>query len=146
MMQRKKIDVDVVRNVLTATLEAFPKSGFVAGLLHQYDNLGGLSRKQMEDLYTKAAKIPTIKENWLATLEAEILKKPVRYKSPPVQVQAKPVFEKNEAAGNKIAAVLAKYPQHKRVLFLQSKYDSNEVLSPADITELERFFKVVSKS
>jgi hypothetical protein len=32
-----------------------------------------------------------------------------------------------------------KYPQHKRVLFLKTKYDNNEVLTPADITDLKRF-------
>jgi hypothetical protein len=44
-----------------------------------------------------------------------------------------------------IEAILEKYPQHKRVLFLKVKYDNNEVLSSAEITELERFYKLLSK-
>jgi hypothetical protein len=145
MMQRKKIDVDVVRNILVRCSEVFPKSGFIAGLLHQYDNLGGLSRKQMVDLHTKAQKVEDMPEKWLATLEAEILKKPVRYKSPTPPATPQPMLQKNEAAGKMIIEILAKYPQHKRVLFLQSKYDNNEPLSNTDIAELERFHKFIVK-
>jgi hypothetical protein len=38
-----------------------------------------------------------------------------------------------------IEEILAKYPQHKRVLFLKAKYDNNEILSPADVSELKKF-------
>ena len=80
--------------------------------------------------------------NWLATLEAVILKRPTRYKSAaPV---SKPLYEeKDKKHGEMIEAILAKYPQHKRVLFFKSKYDSNQQLSPADISELEKFNKIL---
>lgn len=144
-MQRKKIDVDVVRNILLRCQEVFPHSGFINGMLHQYDNLGGLSRKQMVDLLAKAQKVTDMPEKWLATLEAEILKKPVRYKSTPVQAHKTPLFVKDEEAGRMIDAVLAKYPQHKRVLFFKSKYDNNEVIAPPEKAELERFYKIAAK-
>ena len=35
-----------------------------------------------------------------------------------------------------LEAILAKYPQHKRVLFLKSKYDNNETLSATEMSEL----------
>ena len=80
--------------------------------------------------------------NWLATLEAVILKRPTRYKS--VTPVSKPLYEeKDKKHGEMIEAILAKYPQHKRVLFFQSKYDANQPLSPADITELEKFNKIL---
>jgi len=51
----------------------------------------------------------------------------------------KPMFEKNEEAGKLIEEILSRYPQHKRVLFLKSKHDNNETLSPADVAELKKF-------
>lgn len=103
---------------------------------------GGLSKKQLEGLHKKAVKVRTIPVNWLATLEAVILKKPTRYKS---QAPApKPFYEeKNSAHGEMIGAVLAKYPEHKRVLFFKLKYEKNEALSPLEISELEKFHKIV---
>jgi hypothetical protein len=53
--------------------------------------------------------------------------------------EATPLYQKDESAGQLIDAILAKYPQHKRVLFLQSKYNNNEPLSAADMTDLKRF-------
>lgn len=140
-MYRKKIDVDVILDVLTALLEAQPQSTFVKSLHQQYQERGGLSKKQLEGLFNKAQKVNTIPASKLATLEAVILKRPNRYKSaaPP----PKPMYEKDERIGQLMEAVLAKYPQHKRVLFLKSKYDNNETLTPAEVLEVERFHKLV---
>jgi hypothetical protein len=140
-MQRKRIDVDIVNDVLKAALLAYPDSSFIQSLLHQYQERGGLSKKQLEGLYQKAVKVKTMPVNWLATLEAEILKRPTRYKS--VAPAIKPLYEKNENTGQKIEAILSKYPQHKRVLFFKSKYDNNEPLSPTEISELEKFNKLL---
>jgi hypothetical protein len=141
-MYRKKPDVDVVKEVLNAALLAFPGSSFVQSLSFQYQERGGLSKKQLEGLYKKASKIKTIPSNWLATLEAEILKRPTRYKSSPPP--PKPLYSKDENIGRMISAILEKYPQHKRVLFFKSKYDNDEQLSGADISELEKFNKLLS--
>jgi hypothetical protein len=140
-MYRKKIDVDVVNDILTALLEAQPHSTFVQSLHKQYQERGGLSKKQLEGLYNKALKVASIPTNKVATLEAMILKRPNRYKSTPPP--PKPLYEKDERIGQLMESILAKYPQHKRVVFLKAKYDNNETLTPAEILEVERFFKVL---
>jgi Archaea-specific RecJ-like exonuclease, contains DnaJ-type Zn finger domain len=142
-MFRKKIDVDVIKDVLEAVLEAQPHSTFVQSLYRQYQERGALSKRQLEGLYHKALKVPTMAPNKLATLEAVILKKHTKYKSAPPP--PKPLYEKDERTGDMIAAILAKAPQHKRVLFFQSKYHNNETLTPAEMLELERFYKLFQK-
>jgi len=140
-MYRKKPDVDIISEVLKASREAYPNSSFVQSLSVQYEERGGLSKKQLEGLYKKAERIRTIPPNWLATLEAEILKRPTRFKStaPP----PKPLYEKNEKTGGIIDAILKKYPQHKRVLFLKTKFNNNEVLTSTEIAEIEKFYKML---
>ncbi len=140
-MNRINPDVDVIKDVLKAVLVAQPMSSFVESLLHQYEERGGLSKKQLEGLYNKALKIKTIPESKLATLEAIILKKPNRYKStlpPPA-----PLYTKDEKVGELLESILAKYPQHKRVLFLKSKFDNNEPLSATEMAELQKFSKLL---
>ena len=141
IMQRLRPDVDVVLDILKAVLAAQPLSSFTQSLLNQYQERGGLSKKQLEGLYSKAVKVKAIPPNKLATLEAIILKKPQKYRSalPPT----KELFTKDEATGELINSILEKYPQHKRVLFFKSRYDNNEVLSPADIAELQKFKKLL---
>jgi hypothetical protein len=140
-MIRKKIDVDIIKDVLEALLEAQPHSTFVQSLYRQYQERGGLSKKQLEGLYNKSQKVNTIPANKLATLEAVILKRPTRYKSAPPP--PRPMYEKDERIGKMMEDILARYPQHKRVLFLKSKYDNNETLTPAEVLEVERFTKVL---
>lgn len=143
MLQKKKIDVDVIKDVLEAMLAARPDSTFIKSLSHQYEERGGLSKKQLEGLYQKALKVESIPDGKLATLEAVIMKKPTRYKSAPPP--PKPLYQKDEHVGQMIEAILAKYPQHKRVLFFQVKYNNNETLTPPEITELEKFNRMLSK-
>jgi hypothetical protein len=140
-MNRIKPDVDVIKDVLNAVLTARPDSTFIQSLSYQYEERGGLSKKQLQGLYDKASRIKTIPPNKLATLEALILKKPMKYKSalPPTE----PLYKKNEEAGQMLEAILARYPQHKRVLFLRSKYDNNETLSVTEIGELQKFIKLL---
>jgi len=140
-MQRKKPEVDIIKDVLNASKETYPNSSFVQSLSLQYEERGGLSKKQLEGLYKKAGGIKNIPPNWLATLEAEILKRPTRFKSTPPT--PKPHYEKDQKAGNIIDAILVKYPQHKRILFLRSKYENNESLSAAELAELEKFQKLL---
>ncbi|AXY76726.1 hypothetical protein D3H65_23220 [Paraflavitalea soli] len=143
MLQKKKIDVDVIKDVLEAMLAARPDSTFIKSLSHQYEERGGLSKKQLEGLYQKALKVESIPDGKLATLEAVIMKKPTRYKSAPPP--PKPLYSKDEHVGQMIEGILAKYPQHKRVLFFQVKYNNNETLTPPEITELEKFNRMLSK-
>ncbi|WP_276479467.1 hypothetical protein [Paraflavitalea pollutisoli] len=141
MIQKKKVDVDVIKDVLDAMLVARPDSTFVKSLAFQYEERGGLSKKQLEGLYQKALKVEGIPENKLATLEAVIRKKPTKYKSAPPP--PKPFYQKDERVGQMIDAILAKYPQHKRVLFFLNKYNNNETLAPGEVTELEKFHRLL---
>lgn len=133
--------LDVTRDILELTEAAFPESVFVKSLHQQYLNRGGLSKKQLEGLYKIAQKVDAISAAKLSTLEAIILKKPTRYKSS--KPDPAPLYKKDEGLEKMITAVLEKYPQHKRVLFLKTKYDNNEVLTSTEITEIEKFFKML---
>ncbi|RYZ30428.1 MAG: hypothetical protein EOO10_02845 [Chitinophagaceae bacterium] len=135
--------VDVVSDVLSAAMKAYPESDFVQSLSHQYLVRGSLSKRQLEGLYKKAERIKGLPPNKLATLEAIILKRPKKYKSalPP----SEPLYKKDESAGHLIEEILGKYPQHKRVLFFQLKYKNNELLTPTETAELEKFHKLLIK-
>src|SRR5215204_608637 len=134
-------DVDVIKDVLEQTEKAFPSSTFIKSIHQQYLNRGGLSKKQLEGLYQVAQKVNTIPVGKLSTLEAIILKKPTRYRSE--KPAPAPLYKKDEEMGKMITAILEKYPQHKRVLFLKVKYENNEVFSSTEITELEKFYKLL---
>jgi len=134
-------DVDVIKDVLEQTEIAFPGSTFIKSIHQQYLNRGGLSKKQLEGLYQVAQKVNTISVGKLSTLEAIILKKPTRYRSE--KPAPAPLYKKDEELGKMINAILEKYPQHKRVLFLKVKYENNEVFSSTEITELEKFYKLL---
>ena len=142
-MYRKKPDVDIIKDLLDLLAVAYPDSTFIKSLSFQYEERGGLSKKQLEGLYKKAVKINTIPSSKLATLEAVILKRPTRYKSG--LPENTPLYTKNPTTGKLIDAILEKYPQHKRILFLQSKYKNNEAISPAEIAEIEKFGKLLLK-
>lgn len=142
-MQKKKPDVDIVKNVLEAAKKAYPKSEFVHSLAFQYEERGGLSTRQLEGLLAKSRKIEDIPANWLATLEAMILKKPRKHRSE--LPDNKPLYQKQEKEAQQVSEILQQYPQHKRVLYFKSMLDNNQSLSPADITELNRFHKLLKK-
>ena len=137
----KKKEVDIVNDVLEECILAYPVSSFVISLYKQYMQRGSLSKKQLQGLHSKASKIENIQHSKLATLEAIIKKMPTRNKSE--LPENKPMFEKDESIGKSITAILAKYPQHKRVLFLQSKYENNDLLSTPEIDELKKFEKLL---
>ena len=143
-MHRIDPEVDIIKDLLEAVLKEQPGSTFIQSLLQQYQERGGLSKKQLQGLYGKAGKVKSIPVGKLATLEAIILKRPNRYRSnlPP----AEPLYVKDPECGKMIDAILAKYPQHKRVLFLRSKYEGNEELTPAETGELKKFMKLVDPS
>ena len=137
----RKKEVDIVNEVLEECIIAYPVSSFIISLYKQYMQRGSLSKKQLEGLHSKASKIENIKENKLATLEAIIKKMPTRSKSD--LPENKPMFQKDESAGEIISKILQRYPQHKRVIFLKSKYDNNEMLSATELDELKKFEKLL---
>jgi len=143
-MQRLKPEVDIIKDILDAVLSAQPLSSFTQSLSNQYQERGGLSKKQLQGLFDKAKKINTITPAKMATLEAIILHKHSKHKSElPVNT---PLYSKNEDAIKKIESILSKYPQHKRILFLKSKSDNNEVLAANEIAELDKFYKLLIQS
>jgi hypothetical protein len=140
-MKAKKSRIDIINDLLEDCILAYPVSSFIISLYKQYQQRGSLSKKQLQGLYSKASKIENISLSKLGTLEAIIKRMPTRYKSelPPPQ----PLFEKDPAAVLLIEAILAKYPQHKRVLFLKSKYENNELLSALEMSELKKFHQLI---
>jgi hypothetical protein len=140
----KKNEIDIVEKILDACYKSNDFPLFVMSLMHQYEERGSLSKKQLQGLYYKAEKVKDIPASWLATLQAKIAKMPNRFKQTDA-IQASPLYQKDERAGSLINAILEKYPQHKRVLFLKIKYDNNETLSAAEINDLEKFSKLLLK-
>ena len=53
--------------------------------------------------------------------------------------------EKDEASEKMIDEILVKYPQHKRVLFLQTMFNRNRMLSSTEKEELKKFYKLLIK-
>lgn len=123
--------------VLEDCILAYPVSSFIISLYQQYQQRGWLTKKQLEGLHAKARKVVFISAERLAALEAIIKKMPNRQKT--VLPRPKPLLQKDTSPGHLIEAILAKYPQHKRVLFLKTKYDNNERLSASELKELEKF-------
>ena len=138
----KKDSIDVIDKILDACYKHNPDALFIMRLMHQYEERGSLSKKQLQGLYLKAQKVKDIPPNWLATLDAIITKMPNRFKSEIVSSTSS-LYQKDEETGKTIAAILGKYPQHKRVLYLQAKYNNNEPLTAAETTELEKFKKLL---
>jgi hypothetical protein len=134
-------EVDIINDVLEECILAYPVSPFIISLYKQYMQRGSLSKKQLQGLHSKASNINNIAPNKLATLEAVIKEMPTRSKSE--KPANKPLFEKDISAGEIITAILYKYPQHKRVLFLKAKYDNNDILSISEVDELKRFEKIL---
>jgi hypothetical protein len=142
-MIKKNSDIDIIFDILKAVLSAQPQSTFMQSITHQYMERGSLSKKQLEGLYSKAQKLGTIPVGKMATLEAVILKKHSKHRSEKPEI--KPMFVKDEKAGNLIDDILQKYPQHKRVLFLKVKYDNSEVITVTEVEELQKFHKLLLK-
>jgi hypothetical protein len=136
-------EINVLLDILKEMVKAHPGSVFVNSLYQQYCNRGGLSKKQLEGLHSKALKTSGISPGKLATLEAIIKKRPTRERAAATITAPLPV--KDESVGKMITGILAKYPQHKRVLFMQSKYENNENITAAEISELEKFGKLLLK-
>ncbi len=143
-MQRKKTDsIDSVNILLEECIMAFPLSSFVISLYKQYQTRGSLSKKQLQGLYDKASGIDGLAPGKLAAVEAIIKKMPSRFKSekPPLA----PLYEKDEEVGKMIDFILKRLPDHKRIVFLKSKYDLNDPLSTTELSDLKKIYELVMK-
>src|SRR5947199_1779739 len=136
-MNKKNTDIDIINEVLEACILAYPVSSFIISIYQQYQKRGSLSKKQLQGLFSKASAIENLPTAKLATLEALIKKMPTRFKSE--LPETKPLYEKEKTAGELIEVILAKYPLHKRVLFLRSKYENNQPISAMEVDELKKF-------
>lgn len=135
--------IDIIDKVLNACYQHNPDALFIMSLMHQYEERGSLSRKQLQGLLLKAQKVKDIPPNWLATLEATILKMPVREKA-----AASPSSIKQEEPSKEATLIdhlLAKYPEHKAVLLLKQKLQKYQSLTPPEQTELERLARLLLK-
>jgi len=142
-MHRIKPDLDIILNILKESLTAYPTSKFVESLLYQYQERGSLSKKQLEGLFSKASTVKSLSPGKLATLEAIILKMPNRERAPAAVTVSLPA--KDNLLESQLTDILAKYPQHKRVLFIKLKFDNNEPVSTLEKSEVERFHKLLIK-
>jgi len=142
-MNRINPDIDIIADLLKAVIKERPDDVFCKSLLQQYQERGGLSKKQLEGLLGKATKFTNSPPGKLATLEAIILKKHSNYKSTPATTIV--AEEKDENSLLLIDAILEKYPSHKRVLFFKLKIDNREILGQTDKEELDRFATLLLK-
>ena len=140
-MHKQKTEVDIVNEILEACIIEYPVSSFIISLYKQYMQRGSLSKKQLQGLFGKAAKIQNLPPGKLATLEAVIKKMPTRYKSE--LPSPTPLPGKDESLGEIMDAILVKYPQHKRVIYLKLKYDKGEKLNADDLADLKRFEQIL---
>jgi hypothetical protein len=141
-MEQKKPGIDIINEVLEACIIAYPVSSFIISLYKQYITRGWLTKKQLQGLHDKAQKINDLPPGKVAALEAIINKMPNRYKSE-TPATLKPLYEKDESTGQLIEVILKKYPQHKRVLFLKSKYQNNEPLTTGELADLKNFSRLI---
>ena len=143
MKHRINPDLDVIADLLKAVIKVRPEDEFCKSLLQQYQERGGLSKKQLEGLLGKATKFTDSPPGKLATLEAIILKKHTNHKSQVASITVPE--EKDETSIKLIEDILQKYPGHKRVLLFKMKIDKNELLIPAEKDELNKFAKILLK-
>lgn len=139
----RKPVIDSINILLEECIMAYPLSSFIISLYKQYQQRGSLSKKQLQGLYDKASRIEGLAPGKLAAVEAIIKRMPTRFKSS--IPENKPLYEKNEEVGSMLNFILSKNPAHKRVLFLKTKYDNNEILTPVELSELKKFAEVFKK-
>lgn len=132
---------DIISKVLELCYEHNKDALFTMSLMHQYEERGWLTRKQLEGLHNKASKIKDINPALLATLQATINKMPVRDKTP-VVTTVKP-DEKSDNINKQVQQILEKYPQHKAILNFQHKLKNKIELTPNEITQLNKLHKLL---
>lgn len=147
-MLSKNKKIDVIEKLLSLCYTHNKDALFIMSLMHQYEERGSLSKKQLEGLLLKAKKIKEIPAHQIAAVEAIVLKMPTRDKTP-VKKTTTPTT--NEAQAQIIASlaqtdqILALYPAHKQVLLLKSKLSTHQPLTPQEQADLTKFVKILVK-
>jgi hypothetical protein len=146
-MLSKNKKIDVIDKLLSLCYEHNKDALFIMSLMHQYEERGSLSKKQLQGLLLKAQKIKEIPAHQIAAVEAIVLKMPTRDKTPVKKTI--PAISEAEA---QIAAALAQteqilavYPSHKQVLLLRSKLMSHQSLTTQEQADLSKFVKILIK-
>jgi hypothetical protein len=146
-MLSKNKKIDVIEKLLALCYEHNKDALFIMSLMHQYEERGSLSKKQLQGLLLKAQKIKEIPAHQIAAVEAIVLKMPTRDKTP-----VQKTTPANSEAETQIAAALAQteqilavYPFHKQVLLLRSKLMSHQSLTPQEQADLNKFVKILLK-
>lgn len=146
-MLPKNKKIDVIDKLLSLCYEHNKDALFIMSLMHQYEERGSLSKKQLQGLLLKAQKIKEIPAHQIAAVEAIVLKMPTRDKTP-VQKTTSAISD----AETQIAAALAQteqilvlYPSHKQVLLLRSKLMSHQSLTFQEQADLTKFVKILVK-
>lgn len=146
-MLSKNKKIDVIDKLLSLCYAHNKDALFIMSLMHQYEERGSLSKKQLEGLLLKAQKIKEIPAHQIAAVEAIVLKMPTRDKTP-VQ-KTTPVINEAQAQISTALAqadqILALYPAHKQVLLLKSKLTSHQLLTPQEQADLTKFVKMLVK-
>jgi hypothetical protein len=146
-MLSKNKKIDVIDKLLSLCYAHNKDALFIMSLMHQYEERGSLSKKQLQGLLLKAQKIKEIPAHQIAAVEAIVLKMPNRDKTP-VQKTTPAISEAEAqiaAARTQTEQVLAVYPSHKQVLLLRSKLMSHQSLTPQEQADLTKFVKILVK-
>jgi hypothetical protein len=146
-MLSKNKKIDVIDKLLSLCYAHNKDALFIMSLMHQYEERGSLSKKQLQGLLLKAQKIKEIPAHQIAAVEAIVLKMPNRDKTP-VQKTTPAISEAEAqiaAARAQTEQVLAVYPSHKQVLLLRSKLVSHQSLTPQEQADLTKFVKILVK-
>jgi hypothetical protein len=136
-MLSKNKKIDVIEKLLALCYEHNKDALFIMSLMHQYEERGSLSKKQLQGLLLKAHKIKEIPPHQIAAVEAIVLKMPTRDKTP--------VQKSTPASLAQTDQILAVYPSHKQVLLLRSKLLSHQSLTPQEQADLTKFVKILIK-
>ena len=146
-MLSKNKKIDVIDKLLSLCYAHNKDALFIMSLMHQYEERGSLSKKQLEGLLLKAQKIKEIPAHQIAAVEAIVLKMPTRDKTP-VQKTTPGINEAQAQIAASLAQtdqILAVYPSHKQVLLLRSKLLSHQSLTPQEQADLTKFVKILIK-
>jgi len=146
-MPSKNKKIDVIDKLLSLCYAHNKDALFIMSLMHQYEERGSLSKKQLEGLLLKAQKIKEIPAHQIAAVEAIVLKMPTRDKTP-VKKRTPSIDESQvhiSAALAQTDQILAAYPSHKQVLLLRSKLMGHQALTPQEQADLTKFVKILIK-
>ncbi len=141
-MSGSNSSVDIVAELIQAVIQARPEDSFCLSIWQQYQERGNLSKKQLEGLLGKATKFTEVSPGKLATLEAIIKRKNQVHRTENSEIKE---TIKDDAPLQEMNMILEKYPEHKRILFLKSRWIKDEIFTQAEIDDISRLKKLLCK-